>query len=139
MIKTIEKISNKKIINEDQNDMCLICWTLNCNIILCSKCKYVYCKECATKINNSCCICVRPNKISYNYFYYDLENDYVLFDDDHESDNHNFFKITINLILYTVVFLGMFIFFLIFIYTVIMFFYNILFNNIQTINVFEDF
>jgi hypothetical protein len=129
-------------INENQNDMCLVCWSLNSNIILCSKCKYVYCQECATKINNFCCICKRTKNLSNNYFNYynfDFEVDIDSVNDEYDLNNRNFFNIIINLIFFTVVFLGLFTLFLISGYIVIMFFYNIFNNHIQMICWYEDF
>lgn len=50
---------------------CIICWLSESKIILCDKCKYFYCEDCAKKMNNRCSICYRSEKviIEDNYFY----------------------------------------------------------------------
>ena len=56
-------------LNQLSNDECIICWNLDCSIILCVKCKYKYCKTCALKINNKCCICFRHNIQKHDYYH----------------------------------------------------------------------
>lgn len=51
---------------------CLVCWLNKGEIILCSKCKYKYCDECAKKLNNTCSICIRiknQNQDDNEYLY----------------------------------------------------------------------
>jgi hypothetical protein len=53
--------------NDESIDYCLICWLNKSKIVLCSKCKYKYCMECAKKLNNTCAICIRTREINrYN-------------------------------------------------------------------------
>lgn len=61
--------------NIDNDKMCIICWYEIGIIILCNNCKYLYCKKCAKKINNTCSICFRSIKI-------DNLNDFYSFDHD---------------------------------------------------------
>lgn len=68
--------------NDEYDKLCLICMDVEGEIILCSKCKYVYCAICAKKINRLCSICFRNrngngNGYEYEYGYgygYEYEN-----------------------------------------------------------------
>ena len=66
--------------NVEQDKLCLICMDVNGEIILCSKCKFVYCFICAEKINKLCSICFRNNNttiINQNHYeYYDYYDYY---------------------------------------------------------------
>jgi hypothetical protein len=60
--------------NEEYDKLCLICMDVKGEIILCSKCKYIYCSICAEKINKLCSICFRNiNKTNSNQNYYFYE------------------------------------------------------------------
>lgn len=76
----IIKIDKKDKIYEETNKLCLICMDVDGEIILCSKCKYIYCFTCAEKINMLCCICFRnrnTTNINQNYYqYYDYTSYY---------------------------------------------------------------
>lgn len=63
---------------EEFDNLCLICMDVEGEIILCSKCKYTYCSNCAIKINKLCSICFRHKKLDeQNYYdYYDYYSYY---------------------------------------------------------------
>lgn len=65
-----DKITDDKI--------CLICLENNGILILCSKCRYKYCVDCANKVNNLCSVCIRTRKLySNNYMNLNFDvNDY---------------------------------------------------------------
>ena len=74
-----KSIKKTKTTNDEYDELCLICMDVNGSIILCSECKFVYCTDCAIKINNLCSICFRlnnsnnvsnQNNLDY-YSYYD--------------------------------------------------------------------
>lgn len=106
-------IINKSIessnINDDDNKLCVICMDDNGIIVLCSKCKYLYCLICAKKINNLCSICFRPNQLNQlnqlnllnqpneltNYYTY---GDYV-----YEVPHTYFFTISISVIITVII------------------------------------
>lgn len=48
------------------NDCCIICYLDKSKILLCNKCKYLYCADCSKKVNNKCSICFRINTIGTN-------------------------------------------------------------------------
>ena len=65
-IANISKTNNLDCI--DENNLCIICWSLDANTILCMSCKFKYCEDCTKKVNKQCCICHRNNKNKYIYF-----------------------------------------------------------------------
>jgi len=69
--------NNSVQMNDDK--ICLICLENNGITILCSKCKYKYCLDCANKVNNLCSICIRTRKLhSNNYLNLNFDvNDYL--------------------------------------------------------------
>ena len=72
-------IDNKIIDNKISDDkICLICLESDGILILCSKCKYKYCIDCANKVNNLCSVCIRTGKLrSSNYMNQNFDiNDY---------------------------------------------------------------
>ena len=75
----INEANETKITNEECCKLCLICMDVEGEIILCSKCKYVYCSICAEKINKLCSICFRnKNKTNsnQNHYYYEYNSYY---------------------------------------------------------------
>jgi len=70
--------SNNNFLTQDDK-ICLICLEHNGILILCSKCKYKYCHDCANKVNNLCSVCVRTRKLySNNYINTNFDlNDYT--------------------------------------------------------------
>ena len=78
----MDKIDNSETKENKHNELCLICMDMKGDIILCSKCKYVYCPTCAEKINKLCSICFRNKNItnsnlSHNYYdYYSYYDEY---------------------------------------------------------------
>lgn len=83
----IDKIDNYETKEEKHNELCLICMDLGGEIILCSKCKYVYCPTCAEKINKLCSICFRNKNMTnsnQNYYYY--QDYYNYYDEYNELD-----------------------------------------------------
>ena len=75
----IIEIDKTKTTYDDCDKLCLICMDMKGVIVLCSKCKYVYCAICAKKINKLCSICYR-NKITNNtnYDYYNYYDELVM-------------------------------------------------------------
>jgi hypothetical protein len=59
---------------DDDENFCIICKEQNGIIKLCLYCNFMYCNDCANKINNSCCICSRnsnkKNILTNNYNFY---------------------------------------------------------------------
>ncbi len=71
----------------NEHDSCLICLEKNGTIVLCSKCKYKYCYDCANKVNNSCIVCNRISNISrQNYSYINYLD---LSEQDHSNINYS--------------------------------------------------
>ena len=60
---------------------CLICLEQNGVVVLCKRCKYKYCQDCAEKINNACSICIRMKKKSNEFF--------GEFFNENPNENHN--------------------------------------------------
>ena len=58
--------------NNEFDKLCLICLEKKGIIILCEKCKYKYCYDCANKVNNLCSICNRTKITEQEYF--DVDN-----------------------------------------------------------------
>ena len=71
----IENNSNKVDLYNDDDKLCIICMEIIGSIKLCSKCNIIYCKICANKVNNKCCICYR------NYRKIDDFDELVIFQD----------------------------------------------------------
>lgn len=71
-------MESKECIKDEEYKLCLICMDVEGEILLCSKCKFIYCLDCAKKINNLCCICFRKNNsCNLNNMYnhpYDMNN-----------------------------------------------------------------
>jgi len=68
---------NNYNIDDNTNNIdkiCIICWNLSADNKLCIKCIYLYCDECAYKINYKCCICERRSR----KIYYDYNNEFEL-------------------------------------------------------------
>lgn len=71
--------NNNNLDNDNIFDIyCIICMDIIGNNKLCMKCKYLYCNECAKKINYKCCICERFVKKAYynddyNFYYIEFE------------------------------------------------------------------
>lgn len=133
----IDKIDNSKTIEKD-NKLCLICMNLEGEIILCSKCKYVYCSICAEKINNLCSICFRKKNITNSnqnyYYYYDY---YSYYDEyDYRPSAPYYFSIVASFIVSTIIGLCWIILFVIFGYIGIIFLLRIIFNSIHFYNIF---
>jgi hypothetical protein len=81
-IKNTNKYDNHNFDTISSENLCIICWEFNGNIILCLKCKYKYCDNCVKKINGKCCICFRnTNKNNYlynnNFYSDDFEINYA--------------------------------------------------------------
>lgn len=56
-----KKFINKKKSNTNNIKECIICYNPDPKQILCINCKYLYCDDCAKKIEYSCSICKRNN------------------------------------------------------------------------------
>ncbi len=64
--------TSKILLNDIEEDkLCLICFEKNGILVLCNKCKYKYCQDCAIKLNNNCSICFRIYK---KKIYFDLSD-----------------------------------------------------------------
>lgn len=110
----INKIPNNEILNDIMVDdkTCLICLEQNGIVILCTKCKYKYCHECANKVKKLCTICVRIRKLySDNYMNSNIDlSDYTYIyenidDYDIESSHHvsYFFTIVLSILINAVI------------------------------------
>ena len=70
--------------------LCIICWEIDGNIILCLNCKFKYCDNCVKKVDSKCCICFRNKNYHNNLHNYDN-----FYSDDFEiSHNAYFFTYT---------------------------------------------
>ena len=92
-IENISKTNNLDCINE--NNLCIICWSLDANTILCMSCKFKYCDDCTKKVNKQCCICHRNNKNKHIYFH----------DDEFEINSPHFYTTFLGIISSTIIFL----------------------------------
>lgn len=101
--------NDKNLSNDDK--VCLICLENNGIFILCSKCKYKYCQECATKVNKLCSVCIRTSKLYSNNLLLNVDlNDYGYvyenFNDYGLENSHNtsyFYTLTISIILNSII------------------------------------
>ena len=70
--------------DEYLDNICIICYDKSDNILLCYKCKYLYCMYCSKKINYNCSICFRINRTIINNSnfinntYNNIENFYMI-------------------------------------------------------------
>lgn len=136
-IDKIDKIDNFETKEED-NKLCLICMDLGGEIILCSKCKYVYCPTCAEKINKLCSICFRNKYIAgSNQNYYDYYSYYDEYDElDYGPSAPYYFSIMASFVVSTIIGLCWIILFVVFGYIGIIFLLRIIFNLIHFYNIF---
>lgn len=76
---------------ETDGEKCIICFEDNCKyIIVCDKCKFLYCEICAGKINNNCAICDRNQIKNYNEQILSNEFEFEFeFDNDINIENSN--------------------------------------------------
>jgi len=96
--------NNNFLIQDDK--ICLICLEQNGILILCTKCKYKYCHECANKLNNLCSICIRIRKLhpdNYMNINFDLSDYTYIYEniDDYgiESSHSTSYIFTLTLII----------------------------------------
>lgn len=127
-------------VNEEQYNLCLICIEAKGEIILCSKCKYVYCSICAEKINKSCSICFRnkniinPNQNNYNFEYYDY---YSYYDDlVFEPSAPHYFSVMTNFVIGIIIGFCWIILFVVFGYIGTIFLLRITLNLMHFYNIF---
>lgn len=128
----IDKIENTKTIDEEHNKLCLICMDIKGEIILCSKCKYIYCPTCAEKINKLCSICFRNKNMTnsnQNYYYYDYYSYYdeLIF----EPSTPHYFSVMASFVVSIIIGLCCIILFAIFGYIGVIFLLRIIFNLID--------
>ena len=131
----INKINETKTTNDDYDKLCLICMDMEGKIILCSKCKYVYCLICAKKINKLCSICFRNNNktnSNQNYSYFYEYNDDLVF----ESSSPHYFSVMASYIVSSIIGLCWIVLFVVFGYIGIIFLLRIIFNLIHFYNIF---
>lgn len=136
----IDKTKKMDIVDEDeeQEKLCLICMDVDGEIILCSKCKYIYCSICAKKINNLCSICFRNKNITninqnyYQYYDYYTYYDELVFE---PSTPHIFFVIA-SFIVSTIIGFCWIILFVVFGYVGIIFLIRTIFNLMRFYNIF---
>jgi hypothetical protein len=128
----IDKIDNTEIIDEEHNKLCLICMDIKGEIILCSKCKYIYCPTCAEKINKLCSICFRNKNMTnsnQNYYYY---YDYYSYYDElvFEPSTPHYFSVMASFVVSAIIGLYWIILFFIFGYIGVIFILRIIINLI---------
>jgi len=139
-IDKINKIDNTETTDEEYNLLCLICMDMKGEIILCSKCKYVYCPTCAEKINKLCSICFRnKNKINsnqnqneYNNYYdnYDYYGELVF-----EPSISQYYSVMISYTISSIIRLCWIILFVVFGYIGVIFLLRIIFNLTHFYNI----
>lgn len=125
----IIEIDKSNIEDNEYDKLCLICMEVKGEIILCSKCKYVYCLICAEKINKLCCICFRninTTNINQNYYYY---YDYSYHDElIFEPFASHYFSVMTSFAVSYIIDLCWIILFVVFVYFGIIFLLCIIFN-----------
>lgn len=132
-------------VDEEQYKLCLICIEAKGEIILCSKCKYVYCSICAEKINKLCSICFRnkntinSNQNNYYFEYYDFEYyDFYSYYDDlvFEPSTSHYFSVMASFVASTIIGFCWIILFVVFGYIGIIFLLRIILYLIHFYNTF---
>ena len=62
-LKQIEKVDEMDSnVIEQENNLCIVCLEFEGILNLCVRCKLKYCSQCANKLSNKCCICLRNSK-----------------------------------------------------------------------------
>lgn len=119
----IIEIDKNDTIDGEQDKLCLICMDVDGEIILCSKCKYIYCSICAEKINNLCSICFRnKNTTNINQNYYQYHDYYSYYDElVFEQSTMHYFFVMMSFIVSTIIGFCWIILFVVFGYTGIIF------------------
>ena len=103
----MSNIKKKSETNEfnyiDNNDLCIICWSMDGKTILCINCKCKYCDDCVKKIDYKCCICYR-NSNKYDYLN-DYDNEFTIFYI--PNFNTTLLEIIYSIIMFLIIFIGL--------------------------------
>lgn len=84
--------------NNIDKQLCIICIDSDGKIILCSRCKYKYCLQCAKKINNLCSICYRTQYKNNDDNLYNLYDDFTLnIDLENNLTRHHYYTVITSL------------------------------------------
>jgi hypothetical protein len=128
--KTSDETNDKVLTTDDK--ICLICLENNGILILCLKCRYKYCLDCANKVNNLCSVCIRAKKL-YQNNYFDLNEYAYIYEnmDDYGIENSHsttyFFTLTMSIIINVIIGFCWIILIILFVFIGAKFIFNIFF------------